>query len=164
MARGIQLNTNASAVNSISFAIAPKAIEKQLKKAAKTSESGKATFGYHRPDINDGSGRGLWTLTHAALTVLGGMSVQRNQFDPKAWAAFYRSDTAVRYHTKAGHVERTGGNMARLTVAGWNYLYGRLTGATQGQRIYQEEIDAFAAAIKTGKAEGYATRHTWVAF
>lgn len=162
--RGIKLMNDGKA-GSMTFSVAPKATQKTLTKAAKTSESGtKATHGFFKPDANDGSGRGLWTLTHAALTVLGAMGNARAAFNPLTWAAFYRSDTAVRYHTKAGHVERLEGGKARLTVAGFNYLYGRLTGATQGQRIYQEEIDAFAAAIKTGKPEGYAKRHNWVAF
>lgn len=95
-------------------------------------------------------GRALFTYFIAVLTHLKVFSAHRPSFKREDADKFFKSDTAMRYHTNNGNLEVTKQGL-RLTVTGWNYLHGRLTGSTIAQKVDEPEMLALAEAINNGK-------------
>lgn len=97
-------------------------------------------------------GTKLFTYTLAVLSVLGGFSSSRKGMRKKDIAAFFATDSVIRHHLKCGNFEEMKNkDMIRLSVAGWNYFHGRLTGSTVAQKVLKPEMEALAEAIKTGQ-------------
>ena len=96
-------------------------------------------------------GKKLFTYTLAVFSVLGMFTAHRKSVSKDAVRAFFRSGTILHHHGENGNLETTANGSIRLSVAGWNYFYGRITGSTVAQRVDKPEMEALAAAIKSGE-------------
>jgi len=155
MARGIQLsNTIAQSNASMSFSVAPKAIEKQLEKAiAVNPATNSKMHGFYATESNL-AGIKLFTYWLAVMTVLNGFTVNRAPMSKKLIRAFFRSDSVITHHTKNGNLEKANADSIRLTVTGWNYFQGRLNGSNTTQRVDHKELAEMVNSITKGGA-GY---------
>lgn len=94
-------------------------------------------------------GKALFTYTLAVFSVLGGFTSSRKTMDKPSLRTFYASNTAIKHHTDNGNMEEASGGV-RLTVTGWNYFNGRLTGSNVAQKVDQPEMEALINGINTG--------------
>ena len=97
-------------------------------------------------------GTKLFTYFCAVLSIAGGFTSGRKTMDAEKIASFFATKTCVRHHLACGNLEETKTGV-RLTVAGWNYLHGRLTGSNVAQKVDEPEMKALMSAIKAGKLE-----------
>lgn len=95
-------------------------------------------------------GKALFTYMLAAMSVLGGFTANRKVFKKESLRAFFQTGSAISHHTKNGNFEETKTGI-RLTVTGWNYFNGRLTGSTVGQNVDEKEMKVLIQAIEAGK-------------
>lgn len=96
-------------------------------------------------------GKALFTYMLSIFAVLGMFTAGRKAGRKEAIRAFFQSPTAIKHHTANGNLEETKDGKVRLTVAGWNYFQGRLTGQTIAQEVDRDEMKVLAAALKAGK-------------
>lgn len=95
-------------------------------------------------------GKALFTYMLAIMTSLGGFTASRKVMKKEAIRAFFQTGSALSHHTRNGNLEETKTGI-RLSVTGWNYFSGRLTGSTVGQEVDKPEMEILAEAISTGK-------------
>lgn len=97
-------------------------------------------------------GKALFTYWLAVMDTLGGFTSGRKTMSKKKVVSFFKGPSVINNHTKNGNLEVTGDNV-RLTVTGWNYFSGRLTGSTVGQDVDKPEMEAVSKALRTGKLD-----------
>lgn len=109
---------------------------------------------------NTPRGKALFTYMLSIFTVLGMFTPGRKAGKADAIRVFFQSPTAIKHHTKNGNLEETKDGKIRLTVAGWNYFQGRLTGQTTAQEVDRDEMQVLAKALQSGKLETKTSRFT----
>ena len=96
-------------------------------------------------------GKALFTYMMAAMSALDMFKTSGRKAVPVAsLASFFQSRTAINHHKANGNMEVKDG-MVKLTVTGYNYFNGRLTGSTVGQDVDTAEMKALIEGIKHGK-------------
>ena len=129
-----------------------KAAEKPARKRTKKAPAARKvrTRSLYRVNQNL-SGKALFAYTLAVLDTLGALTVARKPFKGRAWTSFYNSATALSHHKRNGNVEALDAGMVKLSAKGLDHFKGRLDGTTGGQSIDRELVNAYKAAIKSGK-------------
>jgi hypothetical protein len=94
-------------------------------------------------------GYALFTYTCAVLTTIGMFTAGRPATEPGNLVKFFRSKKILDHH--APNLEYTADKKLRLSVAGWNYFHGRITGSNYSQRVLQPEVDMLVTAFRTGE-------------
>ena len=103
-------------------------------------------------------GHAQFTYTCAILQTLGGFTEARAEMAAESLTRFYRGPKIVEWHTGNGNFETVRDGILRLSRAGLEYFTGRLTGSTVGQQVDVPEVNALAAAFRTGELEASTRR------
>jgi hypothetical protein len=100
------------------------------------------------------------------MKAVGMLESRRPSVDKVKLTALFRTDSVVEHHSKNGNIEEVSGSRIRLTVEGYSYFNGRLTGSNVAQKVMVPEVEALVKAIKSGKLEertkSFTTNDKWV--
>lgn len=98
-------------------------------------------------------GKALFTYWLAVMSYLGGFTPERKPFHGADAKKFFYSGSVIANHTSNGNLEHTDKGFIRLTVTGWNYFNGRLTGSNVGQEVDKKEMEIMREALASGKVK-----------
>lgn len=127
----------------------PKDLTNPPKKDKMANVAGLQTVSFQTYAMTPTSGKMLWALTNAVLTINGQMGIGKRPFVPKGNIVnFYSSSTILRHHIKNGHFEENDRGFVRLTVSGFNYFKARVNGMNKNQQISKDDIDNVMAMLK----------------
>lgn len=92
-----------------------------------------------------------FTYTLAVLTALGAFDKKRKAVPVADVRAFYAGNSAIRYNLDRGYFAEGPNDSIRVTEEGFQHFTDRITGSKIALEIHSKEVEAFVAAIKTGK-------------